>query len=199
MDLLDYINIFFDKLTETKIKFIFKQIVAAIEYCHYNNIMHRDLKPENILLNVCEDGYISELKVADFGMAREINQKVSRCDVFGSPGYKAPEGLKGKIKYDQKVDSWSLGIILYNLVCGGMPFKGDRWQMNNNAMFVNPKFNEKAWKQCSLNCKDLALQLLEKDHQWRLDVSEIQFHDWLTPNRGFKTNSQQYLTRVILD
>lgn len=100
MNLLDYINTYYDKLTEARIKFIFKKITNGIEYCHYNNIMHRDLKPENILINIGEDGYISELKVADFGMASEISQNISNRDIFGSPGYKAPEGLKGKIKYD---------------------------------------------------------------------------------------------------
>jgi len=86
-------NTYRDQITEARIRFIFKQLIVAIEYCHKKGFMHRDLKPENILVNVSDDGYIYDLKVADFGMACEIYPRPSYEDIFGSPGYKAPEGL----------------------------------------------------------------------------------------------------------
>ena len=84
--------------------------------------MHRDIKPENILLSVDEDGEILDLKLADFGMVCEFGQQ-QVIDEFGTMGYQAPEVILRR-KYDEKVDNWSLGVLLFNLVTGKMPFAG---------------------------------------------------------------------------
>ena len=98
---------------------IMKQVLSAVHYCHQRKIVHRDLKPENLLL-VRPDDF--EIKVIDFGLAREFQPKQNMCSRMGTPFYIAPEVLKKK--YTEKCDVWSCGVILYILLCGQAPFNG---------------------------------------------------------------------------
>lgn len=95
-----------------------KPIIDSIRYCHENGIIHRDLKPENLLYMTTEQNSI--IKISDFGLARFVQNELATT-ACGTPGYVAPEIVGGK-GYGKEVDYWSIGIILYIMLCGFPPF-----------------------------------------------------------------------------
>ena len=110
------------RLSEREARHIFKQIVTAVHYCHVNHIVHRDIKVENILL---DSNW--RVKLADFGFS-SIYKQGELLDIWcGSPQYCAPELYKAQLYDGPKVDIWSLGVVLYVLVCGYLPFEAQQF------------------------------------------------------------------------
>ncbi|XP_061680747.1 calcium/calmodulin-dependent protein kinase type IV isoform X1 [Syngnathoides biaculeatus] len=134
---------------------VIKQILEAVAYLHENGVVHRDLKPENLLY--ADLSLDAPLKIADFGLSKIIDDQVTMKTVCGTPGYCAPEILRGNA-YGPEVDMWSVGVILYILLCGFEPFfdaRGDQYMytriLNCDYEFVSPW-----WDDVSLNAKDLV-------------------------------------------
>ena len=123
-----------------------KCLLSAIVYCHKYNIVHRDLKPENLLFESKKKD--ANLKVIDWGTSRIFDPSVTMDQKFGTPYYIAPEVLRGK--YNEKCDIWSLGVILYIMLCGYPPFNGE----NDSEIFKAVKkgqfdFPMEDWKYVS--------------------------------------------------
>lgn len=114
-----------ERITEKNLASIMKQILSAVNYMHRKGIVHRDLKPENIVLEYrAAKGSMKEppIKIIDFGTATEFKQGVYLTEKVGSPYYVAPDVLD--LKYNEKCDLWSCGVMLYTLLSGSPPFKG---------------------------------------------------------------------------
>ncbi|CAD6933382.1 unnamed protein product, partial [Tilletia laevis] len=99
---------------------LFGQLCLAVAYIHERGIVHRDLKLENVLLDE-----MCNVKLGDFGFTREFERRKLMDTFCGTTGYAAPEMLAGKKYFGQEVDIWSLGIILYALLTGALPFDDD--------------------------------------------------------------------------
>ncbi|KAF3440537.1 hypothetical protein FNV43_RR18821 [Rhamnella rubrinervis] len=117
-NLASYINQH-GRVEEQIVRRIMQQLGAGLEILHSHHIIHRDLKPENILLSGSEDDML--LKIADFGLSRSVPPGDYAETVCGSPLYMAPEVLQFQ-RYDEKVDMWSVGAILFELLNGYPPF-----------------------------------------------------------------------------
>eukprot|EP01097_Dermamoeba_algensis_P000143 TRINITY_DN1050_c0_g1_i2.p1 TRINITY_DN1050_c0_g1~~TRINITY_DN1050_c0_g1_i2.p1 ORF type:complete len:363 (-),score=106.35 TRINITY_DN1050_c0_g1_i2:267-1355(-) len=182
MELVDGQELF-DKIiekgnySEKDASLIIRQIVAAIDYLHSQGIAHRDLKPENLLTS--GDGQTEVIKVADFGLSKNFGEDRLKTSC-GSPGYVAPEVLICDSPYDKSVDMWSIGVILYILLCGYPPFFAD----NDPALFkkimdVDYNFDGEEWDSVSDLAKDLIQKLLTKDPNVRMTASQMKEHPWV--------------------
>ncbi|MEQ2168414.1 hypothetical protein GOODEAATRI_014110 [Goodea atripinnis] len=120
-ELFDYI-IAKDRLSEQETRVFFRQIVSAMAYVHSQGYAHRDLKPENLLID--ED---HNLKLIDFGLCAKpkggLGYELMTC--CGSPAYAAPELIQGKTYIGSEADVWSMGVLLFALLCGYLPFDDD--------------------------------------------------------------------------
>lgn len=108
------------KCSEKEAQHIFRQIVNAIYYCHFQNIIHRDLKLQNILI---EDQEQLKVKVCDFGIAGMCIQSLNDPTLAGSPKYISPEVLLYNSSANPSMDIWALGVILFRMVYGVYPFE----------------------------------------------------------------------------
>lgn len=150
------------------------QVLQATAYLHSHNIVHRDLKPENILYKTKEE--TSPLVIADFGIARFLEDDEEITSMAGSFGYAAPEILLGK-PHGFKVDLWSIGIICYTLLCGYSPFRSDdKQQLIRETTKGRVVFHERFWKHVSEEAKEFIKALLVVDPKLRLSAADALRH-----------------------
>ena len=159
------------RMEEPEAQRIFWQIILAVEYCHQQGIVHRDLKVENLLF----DSYW-DIKIADFGFSNTYKPNKLLDTWCGSPPYAAPEIFQGQDYDGQKLDIWSMGVILYVLVCGCLPFDGDTLQELRERVLCGryrvPYF-------LSQNCESLIQKILVLDPVKRYTVAQIKEHSWM--------------------
>uniref|UniRef100_A0AAX7SR56 non-specific serine/threonine protein kinase n=1 Tax=Astatotilapia calliptera TaxID=8154 RepID=A0AAX7SR56_ASTCA len=149
----------------------FKQIVAAVHFCHCRSIVHRDLKAENLLLD-----HNLNIKIADFGFSNMFSRGQLLKTWCGSPPYAAPELFEGKEYDGPKVDIWSLGVVLYVLVCGALPFDGSTLQ-NLRARVLSGKFRIPFFM--STDCEYLIRHMLVLEPSRRLTMEQICKNKWM--------------------
>jgi calcium/calmodulin-dependent protein kinase I len=165
--------------TEKEARDTIKLLLSAIAYCHSQNIVHRDLKPENLLLTSELDD--SDIKVADFGLARKIADGSPLDTVCGTPTYVAPEILEME-GYGLGVDIWSIGIVTFILLCGYPPFRSD--DSNLSVLFEQIKhaeyeFRSPFWDPISLEARAFVQRMLIKDPKKRATAAELLEDPWI--------------------
>ncbi|CAL7934142.1 unnamed protein product [Xylocopa violacea] len=163
-----------NRLSETESRKFFRQIVSAVAYLHSLGYAHRDLKPENVLLDRDEN-----LKLIDFGLcAKPKNGIHSHLQTScGSPTYAAPELILGKKYLGSEVDIWSMGVLLYALLCGFLPFDDNSIESLYRKI-LSGKYNEPSW--LSSSSKRLIRAMLQVDPKKRITIQELCNHHWIT-------------------
>lgn len=166
--------------TEKDASVLIRKVIDAIHYLHGKGIVHRDLKPENLLYSL-EDGGDTEIKIADFGLAKIAGDASPMMSTTcGTPGYVAPEVLKNE-GYDKAVDLWSVGVILYILLCGFPPFYEESTPLLfEQIMKGHFEFPDPYWTNISASAKDLVSKLIVVDPKKRLTAEEAMKHPWIT-------------------
>ncbi|KAI5463561.1 kinase-like domain-containing protein [Mariannaea sp. PMI_226] len=159
-------------LPVSKVQKIFAQLVGAVSYVHNHSCVHRDLKLENILFDKHEN-----VKLVDFGFTREYEGRTNHLQTFcGTICYSAPEMLKGEKYAGEKVDVWSLGIILYALLCGELPFDDDDDNVTRTKILAEePKFPDHV----PADAVPLIKSLLSKRPLLRPSLPDILAHPFL--------------------
>ena len=208
--------------TEAEASKIIKDLAEAIRHLHHQGVAHRDIKPDNVLCVSHNSPF--PVKLCDFDLCSSVSINVSTPQLLtpvGSLEYMAPEVVEAfmvddyddeeeEISYNKKCDMWSLGIIMYILLCGYAPFSGNcgldcGWDRGESCMecqemlFSNIKdgkviFPEQHWDRVSLEAKDLILHLLVRDSNTRLDADQVLCHPWIV--NGGPTTALQTPTNL---
>lgn len=169
-EIFDYIARY-GRMTEDQARSKFWQILSAVEYCHNRNIVHRDLKAENLLLDSNNN-----IKIADFGFSNFYTSGGHLSTWCGSPPYAAPEVFEGKKYTGPEIDIWSLGVVLYVLVCGALPFDGCSLQALRDRVlsgrFRIPYF-------MSSDCESLIRKMLVLEPCKRISIVQMKRHRWM--------------------
>ncbi|XP_035870057.1 MAP/microtubule affinity-regulating kinase 3 isoform X5 [Phyllostomus discolor] len=177
------------RMKEKEARAKFRQIVSAVQYCHQKRIVHRDLKAENLLLDADMN-----IKIADFGFSNEFTVG-NKLDTFcGSPPYAAPELFQGK-KYDgPEVDVWSLGVILYTLVSGSLPFDGQNLKELRERV-LRGKYRIPFYM--STDCENLLKRFLVLNPVKRGTLEQIMKDRWI--NAGHEEDELKPFVEPELD
>lgn len=177
------------KFTESEASAILRKLVSAVSFMHSRGVVHRDLKPENLLFTTSDDN--AEIKVVDFGFARLKQEK----EVLHTPcftlHYAAPEVLNGDPQgYDENCDLWSLGVILYTMLCGRAPFHAGSRDGSAAAVMARIKggefsFSSPAWGGVSEEAKSVVQGLLTVNPDQRLRMNDLRNNAWVQGCQNF--------------
>lgn len=178
-ELFDYI-VARERCKEEEARVFFRQIASAVAFCHQNGIAHRDLKPENLLLDTH-----SNIKLIDFGLIARPNNlysdMLSTC--CGSAAYAAPELIRGEKYLGPQADMWSLGILLYALLCGFLPFDDDNTQ-RLYRLIQRGTYEIPPW--LSNDSQKVIGSLLKHRPESRLSMDQLLQHPWLLKGTKLK-------------
>uniref|UniRef100_A0AAY3ZTR1 Ribosomal protein S6 kinase n=1 Tax=Denticeps clupeoides TaxID=299321 RepID=A0AAY3ZTR1_9TELE len=180
--------------SETEASRIMRRLVSAVSHMHDVGVVHRDLKPENLLFT--DEGENSEIKVIDFGFARlkPPDNQLLKTPCF-TLQYAAPEILTYD-GYDESCDLWSLGVILYTMLSGQVPFQCQEKSMTHTSAEEIMKkikkgdfsFEGEAWRNVSQQAKDLIQELLTVDPNKRIKMSGLRHNAWLQADSQLSSN-----------
>lgn len=173
-------NIFINEATARR---YFRQIVSALDYIHRNCIAHRDLKIENIVIDQNDN-----VKIIDFGLSNFYDNKMLLKTFCGSLYFAAPELLHGKRYFGPEADVWSLGVVLYVMLCGNVPFDDESVNVLQGKIKV-AEFD--FLKPISSEAKDLIMKMLMASPENRCNLEEVKKSRWV--NIGYESIAHNYM------
>mmetsp|Transcript_49473 Transcript_49473/g.80184 ORF Transcript_49473/g.80184 Transcript_49473/m.80184 type:complete len:503 (-) Transcript_49473:95-1603(-) len=173
--------------TEVQAAILMQQIIRAIYYMHENRVCHRDLKPENFLFMSKDPIEKNTLKIIDFGLSCKFSLDQVMTTKAGTPYYVAPQVLAGK--YDHMSDLWSVGVIMFVVLCGYPPFYGDTdGEVLAKVRLGHFDFNPADWKNVSDDAKNLIRRLLKMNPRDRYTAEQALNHEWIKDKAPKATN-----------
>ncbi len=163
------------RLSEKWARKYMQDILNGLRYLRSKQIIHRDLKPHNLLMTKNRQN----IKISDFGFARILGSDALEATMCGTPLYMSPQVLSGE-RYDSKADLWSVGVILYEMLCGVRPFR----DVNDIIALTHKVINEPIQFPknviVSRECRKMLTELLKKDDKQRIDWDNFFNHEWFT-------------------
>lgn len=169
-ELFDYI-VANGVVKEKQARHFLRQIISAVEFCHANLIVHRDLKPENLLLDAN-----GNIKISDFGLSNMIEPGKLLDSFCGSPLYAAPEILLAERYNGPPIDVWSIGVILFALLCGHLPWNGEsQAEISHNS--IKGIYDDPT--EISEEGRDIIRKMLNPNPRERISIAEIRKHPWI--------------------
>uniref|UniRef100_A0A182NBU3 non-specific serine/threonine protein kinase n=1 Tax=Anopheles dirus TaxID=7168 RepID=A0A182NBU3_9DIPT len=175
-------------LTEKTAKLYFLQMCLAVKYLHEQGITHRDLKPDNMLLRDSDEYTL--LKVTDFGLSKFVRKNSVMRTICGTSLYVAPEVLKsnGRGSYTRKVDIWSMGVVLFAMLCGSLPFS-DEYGTPATEQIKRGEFKmrQSVWKTVTLPARKLVSSMLCVNSNMRPSIDKLLQSNWLRDTEVVRT------------
>ena len=152
------------------------QIASGVKYLHRYGIVHRDLKPDNIMITQQSENGI--IKIMDFGLSKIVSTQERMIDGYGTLSYVAPEVLL-RTPYNKEVDIWSMGVILFYILSGSLPFKGDKEEVIAEKIVNDDlEFCGEEWEVRSKGVKELITSCLKKEPEDRITIDDFLEHPW---------------------
>jgi serine/threonine protein kinase len=182
--LTDYMKEKKFNFTEKRAAELIYQIALGVKYLHKYGIIHRDLKPDNLMLTEASDK--GQIKIMDFGLSKILGKKEKAVDGFGTLTFVSPEVLIRK-PYNKEIDIWSIGVILYLMLSGDLPFddeEDDEQKIAKSIVYNEVEFPEKKFGKRSKEVINLIKGCLTKDPKNRIKIDEIIKSDWIQKNLG---------------
>eukprot|EP00986_Skeletonema_menzelii_P009328 scaffold4219_cov142-Skeletonema_menzelii.AAC.11 len=182
--------------TENDARNLCRNMLEAVRYCHQNSVAHCDMKPKNLLL--LDDDDDVNVKLSDFGFATRVYEPRSLTSQCGTPFFVSPEVLM-RSPYDQQSDMWSVGVIIYLLLGGDLPFMGrTQKELFRSIVLCDYDFPEESWAHVSDEAKDLVKKLLVTDPKKRLTSTAAMQSPWMRQgNKLLAKNDLEYTSRRL--
>jgi len=184
-DLFDHLfNVDSPRLDEPTAAAVIRQLASALQYAHDKGIAHRDIKPENIMFT-SEDPNCTDIKVIDWGVGHDFGERRMR-HLAGTLRYCAPEVMQAESflrrlsSYTAACDMWSVGVVLYAMLSGRLPFSGKQKELLKKMKKEQYSMAGKVWQSRSQDAKDLIQGLLKADPNVRFSPKDILQHPWIT-------------------
>lgn len=179
-DLINLVTNTKPKLTEAQAAIIIKQIAQGIKYLNNYGVIHRDIKPENIMLK--EKGDLNSLKIIDFGLTKTLAPNEKLAEGMGTLTFVAPEVIQ-RNPYNKAVDVWSIGVVMYYLLSGALPFDDENDDtLAKKIVYSDPGYPDQIFGDRSETAKKLISQCLEKKPEKRISIDELLDSYWIKMN-----------------